>query len=61
MILRVGASLLLVAAISIGCGKYGPPVRVRPEAESPASAEAVAPADRGDSSEEDADRKERQP
>jgi hypothetical protein len=58
---RVGANLVLLAAISIGCGKYGPPVRVRPEAESPASAEAVVPADTGDRSEEDADQKERQP
>ncbi len=61
MIAWLGASLALVAAISIGCGKYGPPVRVEREAESPASAEVVAPADRGDRSEEDADRKERQP
>ena len=58
MIARVGASLALLAAISIGCGKYGPPVRVQQEAERP---EAVAAADDGDSSEEDSDRKEQQP
>jgi hypothetical protein len=60
MIARVGASLLLLAAVSIGCGKYGPPVRVQREAERP---EAVAPADGGDSAEEDGDgdRKEKQP
>ena len=58
---RVGANLVLLAAISIGCGKYGPPVRVAQEAESPAAAEAVAPADGGDSSEEDADWEERWP
>ena len=61
MITRVGAQLALLTAISIGCGKYGPPVRVQSETESPVPAEAVAPADGGDSSEEDESRKERQP
>ena len=61
MIGRVSASLALLAAISIGCGKYGPPVRIQPDAESPDPTAASAPADGGDSSEEDPNRKERQP
>ncbi len=61
MIARVGASLALLAAISIGCGKYGPPVRVQSDEESPDQIGAVAPADGGDPSEEDSDRKERRP
>jgi hypothetical protein len=60
MIARVGA-LVLLAAISIGCGKYGPPVRVQPKVGSPDPTAAVAPSDGGDSSEEDSDRVERQP
>ena len=58
MIARIGASLLLLAAVSIGCGKYGPPVRVQPEAERP---DPGAPAEDGDNSEDETDEKERQP
>ncbi len=58
MIAWLGASLALVAAISIGCGKYGPPERVQPEAESP---DAAAPAAGSDSSEEDSDQQEQRP
>jgi hypothetical protein len=61
MIARVGAGLALLAAIAIGCGKYGPPVRVQPEAESPDPAAAVAPTDDDDSSEEETDPQGRQP
>jgi hypothetical protein len=61
MIARVGASLVLIAAISMGCGKYGPPVRVQSDEESRDRSGAVGRADGGDSSEEDSDRKERQP
>ncbi len=61
MIARVGAGLALLAAIAIGCGKFGPPVRVQPEAESPDPAAAVAPADDDDRSEEEADSPGRQP
>jgi len=61
MIARVGASLALLAAIAIGCGKYGPPVRVQREAEPPGRAAAVAPADADDGSEEEADPQGRQP
>ena len=61
MTARVGASLALLAAIAIGCGKYGAPVRVQPEAKSPDPAAAVAPADDDDRSEEEADPPGQQP
>ena len=58
MILRIGASLLLVAAISIGCGKYGPPERVKREEAPP---DPAAQTDGGESSEEDSEAQQDRP
>ncbi len=61
MTTRIAASLALIAAMSIGCGKYGPPVRVRPEAEPPDRTAATAPGDRDDGSKEDSEQEEWRP
>jgi hypothetical protein len=61
MIARIGASLAILAAISMGCGKYGPPVRIQSGADSGDPTASVAPADGDDRSDEDSDPKERRP
>jgi len=44
---RAGTLLLLLCVLHIGCGKYGPPRRTRPEPSAPAAApaELEAPAE----------------
>ena len=53
MRLRSLSLVLLLCALGMACGKYGPPVRVAPRAD---SLQATQPADPG---EEDSDRKDK--
>ena len=41
---RARAVLALAALVWVACGKYGPPVRTRPEAPAAATANTEAPA-----------------
>ena len=44
---RACALLLLLCALHVGCGKYGPPRRVRPEPPAPAASTAPAEPETG--------------